>query len=597
VTPHTSEVRDGMRVDWDVPIRMEDGVVLRADVFRPVNDGRHPVIMTHGPYAKGLAFQDGFPGMWKPLSAKYPDAVAGTSNRYQNWETVDPEKWVPDGYVCIRVDSRGAGRSPGRLDIFSPQETRDFYECIEWAGTQPWSNGKVGLLGISYYAVNQWQVAALRPPHLAAICPWEGAGDYYREFSHHGGILNTFVSVWYPVQVSAVQYGGGGRGDRNPNTGEPIAGPGTLPEDELAASRSDSAAELLAHPFDDEFYRERSAVLEKITVPVLSATNWAHHLHTRGGFEGYARVSSELKWLEVHGLEHFAEFYTDYGVALQKRFFGHFLKGEDTGWDRQPPVHLNVRHVDGSFELRAEQEWPLARTRWTELHLHPQGLNLAEEAPAESAGVAFEALGDGLTFVTEPFTEEAEITGPAAARLYVSSTTTDADLFLTLRVLDPDGKDVTFVSGLDPAGVVGMGWLRASHRATDPERSLPYRPWHPHERAEPLTPGETVPLDIEIWPTSVVMPAGYRLALTVQGRDFELPGEGPWPATYGVRMKGHGMFVHTDPHDRPADVFGGTTTLVSGPDQRSFLLLPFIPRTAETSSAPRRGPFPGARGS
>jgi predicted acyl esterase len=589
---YKSEVRDGMRIDWDVPIRMEDGVLLRADVFRPVGDGRYPVIMNHGPYAKGLAFQDGFPGMWKPLSTKYPDAVAGTSNKYQNWETVDPEKWVPDGYVCVRVDSRGAGRSPGRLDIFSPQETRDYYECIEWAGTQPWSNGKVGLLGISYYAANQWNVAALQPPHLAAICPWEGASDYYREFTHHAGILNTFVSVWYPVQVSAVQYGGGGRSERNPNTGELIAGPDVLPDEELAANRSDSAAELLNHPLDDEYYRERSAELDKITVPVLSATNWAHDLHTRGGFEGYARVSSDRKWLEVHGLEHFTEFYTDYGVALQKRFFGHFLKGEDTGWDRQPPVHLNVRHVDGSFELRPEQEWPLARTRWTKLYLDTEGRTLAGELPAGSASVDFEALGDGLTFTTEPFTEEIEITGPTTARLFASSTTTDADLFLTLRVLDPDGRDVTFVSALDTAGVVGMGWLRASHRATDPERSLPYRPWHPHDRTEPLTPGETVPLDIEIWPTSVVIPAGYRLAVTVQGRDFEFPGDGPWPATYGVQMKGHGMFVHTDPEDRPADVYGGTTTLVSAPDRQSYLLLPFVPRTAETSTAVRRGPFP-----
>ena len=580
-----------MRIDWDAPIRMTDGTVLRADVFRPVREGRYPVIMTHGPYAKGLAFQQGYPGMWKPLTSRHPEVLEDSSGRYQNWETVDPEKWVPDGYACVRVDSRGAGRSPGYLDILSPQETRDYYECIEWAGTQPWSNGKVGLLGISYYAMNQWQVAASQPPHLAAICPWEGASDYYREFAHHGGILNIFVSVWYPVQVSAVQHGGGGRGDRNPNTGEPIAGPEILAEGELAANRSDAPAELRARPLDSDYYRERSAKLEKITVPVLSAANWAHHLHTRGNFEGYARVGSGGKWLEVHGLEHFAEFYTDYGVALQKRFFGYFLKGEDTGWDEQPPVQLNARHVDGSFELRAEREWPLARTRWTKLYLDTQGLMLTTQPPAGGATATFEALGEGLTFTTEPFTEETEITGPAAARLFASSTTADADLFLTLRVLDPDGRDVTFVSGLDPHGVVGMGWLRASHRATDSGRSLSYRPWHPHDHADPLTPGEAVPLDIEIWPTSVIMPAGYRLALTIQGRDFEFPGAGPWPAVYGVEMKGHGMFLHTDPRDRPADTYAGTTTLVSGPAQQPYLLLPFIPRPPEPITT-RRGPYP-----
>jgi hypothetical protein len=157
----------------------------------------------------------------------------------------------------------------------------------------------------------------------------------------------------------------------------------------------------------------------------------------------------------------------------------------------------------------------------------PREPKLATESPADSASASFEALGDGLTFTTEPFTEQTEITGPAAARLFISSTTTDADLFLTLRILDPDGRDVTFVSALDPAGVVGMGWLRASHRALDPERSLPWRPWHPHDRAEPLILGRVVPLDIEIWPTSVVIPAGYRLAVTIGGRDFEFPGDGP----------------------------------------------------------------------
>src|SRR5262245_43612102 len=266
---HRTEIRDGMRIEWDVPIEMDDGIVLRADVFRPIEAGRYPVIMTHGPYAKGLAFQDGYPGMWTALSTKHPDVEANSSNFYQNWETVDPEKWVPDGYVCVRVDSRGAGRSPGYLDIFSPRETQDYFDCIEWAGTQPWSNGKVGLLGISYYAMNQWQVAARQPPHLVAICPWEGASDFYREFSRHGGILDICTARWYPIQVSSVQHGVGDRGARSRVTGEPVAGPDTLAEAELVARRADSAAELLAHRLDDNYYRERSPNLEKITVPVL----------------------------------------------------------------------------------------------------------------------------------------------------------------------------------------------------------------------------------------------------------------------------------------------------------------------------------------
>ena len=139
----------------------------------------------------------------------------------------------------------------------------------------------------------------------------------------------------------------------------------------------------------------------------------------------------------------------------------------------------------------------------------------------------------------------------------IASSTNDADLVLTVRVLDLEGRDIRFVSALDPAGVVAHGWLRASHRALDAGRSLPYRPWHPHDRLDPLTPRVAVPLDIEIWPTSVVVPAGYRLAVTVQGQDFELPGEGPWPRSFGVEMKGHAVFLHDDPDDRPTDLFGG----------------------------------------
>src|SRR5262245_57986958 len=150
-----SETRDGMRIDWNVPIPMDDGLVLRADAFRPVADGTYPVLLTYGPYAKGLAFEDGYPSAWKRMVQKHPDVAAGSSNKYQNWEVVDPEKWVPDGYVCVRVDSRGAGRSPGVIDPFQPRETDDLAACIEWAADQPWSNGTVGLNGISYYAMNQ----------------------------------------------------------------------------------------------------------------------------------------------------------------------------------------------------------------------------------------------------------------------------------------------------------------------------------------------------------------------------------------------------------------------------------------------------------
>jgi len=237
--------QDDMLIEWDVGIVMDDGVVVRADVFRPRAEGKWPVLLTYGPYAKGLAFQKGYPSAWQAMIANHPDVAYGSTNKYQNWEVVDPEKWVCHGYVCVRVDSRGTGRSPGFVDHFSPRETRDFYACIEWAGVQPWSNGNVGLNGISYYAINQWHVASLQPPHLKAMCIWEGAADWYRDMTHHGGILSTFWANWYDMQVKTVQYGLGERGPRSIVTGALVCGDETMSDEQLTRNRSSFGDEIL----------------------------------------------------------------------------------------------------------------------------------------------------------------------------------------------------------------------------------------------------------------------------------------------------------------------------------------------------------------
>jgi uncharacterized protein len=572
------EIRDGMQIDWDVPIKMDDGLVLRADVFRPPQPGRYPVILSYGPYAKGLAFQDGYPSAWERMVTEHPDVAAGSSNLYQSWEVVDPEKWVPDGYVCVRVDSRGAGCSPGHIDPFSPRETRDFYECIEWAGVQPWSNGKVGLNGISYYGINQWQVASLEPPHLAAMCIWEGAADWYRDMTHHGGILSTFWANWYDMQVKTVQYGLGTRGPKSRVTGRPVCGDITLSNEELQKNRADFGNDILAHPLDDDYHRARSPQWDKITVPFLSAANWGGQgLHPRGNFEGFTRAASKHKWLEAHGIEHWTHFYTDYGVHLQKRFFAHFLKGEKNNWDRQPKVQLQVRHVD-RFVERHENEWPIARTQWTKFYLHPAEAALAREAAGDTAKISYDAMGDGVTFVSAPLTAQTEITGPLAAKLFASSTTIDADFFLVFRVFTPDLREVVFMGAIDPHTPVAQGWLRASHRKLDQKLSTEYRPYHTHDEAQPLKPGEIVAFDIELWPTSIVVPAGHRIALTVRGRDYEFAkSTGARLSNFKNELRGCGPFLHDDARDRPAVVFGGTTTLHFGPDRQAYILVPVIP--------------------
>jgi len=573
-----SEVRDNMRIDWDVPIKMDDGVVLRADVFRPVKEGKYPALVSYGPYGKGLAFQEGYKTAWEIMARDNPDAVAGSTNKYQNWEVVDPEKWVPDGYVCVRVDSRGAGRSPGFLSHNDGRENRDFHDCIEWTAAQPWCSGKVGLNGISYYASSQWRAAALQPPHLAAICVWEGWVDYYRDSVRHGGIACTFRKHWQDMQVKTVQHGRGEHGPKSRVTGELVCGPETLSESELIKNRTDMWEGVLKYPLAGPYYQERTGDLSKVRVPLLSAANWGGQgLHPRGNFEGYMRAASKQKWLEAHGGSHWAPFYTDYGVRLQKRFFDFFLKGYRNGWDRQPRVTLQVRHPGEKFVQRHEKEWPLKRTKWTKFYLEPTARSLVR-VPAKSTGsITYDGLGEGVTFMSAPLDKATEITGPSALKLWVSSATADADIFAVLRVFDPKGKEVVFQGALDPHTPVAQGWLRASNRKLDRKLSRPYRPYHTHDRKQPLKPGQAVELDVEIWPTCIVVPKGYRVALTIRGKDYEWEGEATTLSNMKNPMRGCGPFVHDDESDRPPAVFSGKVTLHVGPKRPAHALLPVIP--------------------
>lgn len=569
-----------MQIDWDVEIPMDDGSFVRADVYRPDGDGRYPVLMSYGPYGKGLHFDEGYPVQWRSLTAKHPEILRGSSGRYANWETADPERWVPFGYICIRVDSRGAGRSPGVIDCFSPRETQDLHDCIEWAARQAWSNGKIGLAGVSYYGATQWLVAAKRPPHLAAICPFEGFSDFYRDACRHGGILNTFMAAWYPKQVENVQHGLGSRGRVNPNNGVPISGPEELSEEELRAHRVDiNAQHLAAELITDPYFDGRRPDLSAIEVPVLSCANWGGHgLHLRGNVEGWLGAGSRHKRLEFHGLEHWTEFYTDYGVALQKRFFDHFLKGEDNGWDSEPSIRMQVRHVD-RFVERFEHEWPLARTEWTRLYLDAEGQTLQPDASEAASQASYDGLTGKLSFSTAPFERDTEVTGPLAATLHVSTTARDIDLFLTVRAFAPDGREHLIVGAVEAHAPLAQGWLRVSHRKLDEKASRPWRPVHAHDEIQLLEPGKVYEVQVEIWPMCFVFPKGYRLVLTVGASDFQHDLPGPYPQIYGKEMRGSSVLLHDNPLDRSPQRFGGQTTLHTGGRNDSFLLVPVIPAT------------------
>ncbi|MFC4954411.1 CocE/NonD family hydrolase [Acinetobacter puyangensis] len=555
--------------EYDRTVNMSDGLPLHINIYRPKAPGKYPVIITHGLYGKDVAWQTAQPYLdaWKKMTQKIPDLCKGSTCQFMRWEMPDPERWVPEGYIVIHADSRGSGKTSGYLDPLGSRETQDYKELIEWASTQNWSNGKVGLLGISYYAINQWQVAALKPKGLAAIIPWEGAVDAYRDIAYHGGIPSTqFVSLWYNKQILPNQHGNGQSTFVDAVVGGSAVGT-AQPESYLLNSRTSMLEDMLSKPFDGSFYDQKTPDLSRIDIPVLSVGNWAGAgLHLRGNLDGYLGVSSKQKWLRMHSSDHFSPFYQEF--KIQKDFFDRFLKDDVHAFNNQPNVTITVRDPVRGNKIRAEKNWPLEGTQFQKYYLSSGDLKLESNTSHRQTTVSYDALSNGVTFKLPSSKQYREFTGPLMAKLWVSSSTTDADLFLTVRLLDPTGKDITFEGSNAPAIPVTHGWLRLSHRELDREKSTTYQPIHLHTEKLAVQPNVPYPADIEIWPTSIVVPPNYTLALTIQGRDFSFPSQsdGPFQSTT--------PFMHLG---RDAAEFKGKQTIYTGGKFDSYILLPFIP--------------------
>lgn len=560
----------GVKFEHDASVTLSDGLAMKINVYRPSAPGRYPVILTHGIYGKDVAWQSAAPyqAAWAKMTKAIPTLCKASTCQYMRWEMPDPERWVPEGYVVVQADSRGAGKTGGYLDPLGAREAQDYKELIEWAAAQPWSSGKVGLIGISYYAIGQWQVAALQPKGLAAIIPWEGAVDGYRDMTYHGGIpATTFTKLWFASQILPNQHGNSASAFRDAVTGEAAAG-AALPPALLAGNRVPLEHGALAHPLDDEYYRQRTPDLARVTVPLLSVGNWGGlGLHLRGNVEGYTGAASQYKWLRVHSGDHTTPFYEEESLALQKRFFERFLKGHERAF-QEPPVKLMVRHPGKGDTWRAESQWPLAGTQFQRWYLSASDKALVATAPAQPGELSYDVGPEGATFRMAPASEDREFTGPVKARLRTRAHGTDADFFLTLRLIDPQGKDVTFEGATAPAVPVSSGWLRLSLRQLDSVRSTDARPLQSFRQPQPATPGEVYDLNVEIWPTSVVVPAGYSLALTVAGADFAFPHitQGPFRGSFPFLHEAHA----------PA-TSGGKHTLLTGGEQGSYLQLPLIP--------------------
>lgn len=517
---------DGLLLERNVAVTMRDGVTIYVDIYRPLGADREklPPLLAWSPYGKhGKAAQ-----LWAPAGLE-----DGWISRHTAFEAPDPAYWCKHGYAVCYPDPRGAWLSEGNLRHNGAGEGQDCYDLIEWLGVQPWSNGKVGMTGVSYLACIQYLVAPLKPTHLAAINPWEGFSDWYREFAYHGGIAETCF----------VERGSASLNWSNNDT-------------------EDTAANVKAHPLMDEYWASKAFDLGSIDVPAFIVASWSDHgLHSRGTLEAFRRIASDQKWLMVHGQKKWRHYYTPENVELLREFFDHFLKGKNTNTGNWPPVRLQIREEKSTGPIRNEQEWPLARTEYRQLYLDAATGHLLPNAPAKSAHIRYDAR-TGKAVFDFTFVQATELTGYFKLRLWVEADgADDMDLFVGLDKIDNDGQRVPFdFYALYDDGPLALGWLRASHRELDEAASTHYQPVHLHTREQLLQSGATVPVEIEIWPTSIKFAPGEGLRLTIQGRDI-----------YDHDAYNLAFARHENTRNK------GTHILRTGEEYDAHLLVPFIP--------------------
>ncbi len=343
----------GMKELKDVGIPMRDGIRLMGNIYLPDNTGKYPVIMCMTPYGK-----DQQPEHFEIFSVFGIDIGDIKTSDYTVFEGPDPAFWVKKGYIVIHANARGMWNSEGKAYVFDKQNGLDFYDLIEWAARQPWSNGKIGLNGVSYLAWSQWMAASLQPPHLSAICPWEGFTDMYRDAVYHGGIRE----IGLVGQLSSKRF----NAHYNRKYG--------ITENLLKSTGQ--------HPLDDEYWQNKRPDLSKIIAPALICASWSDQgLHTRGSLEGYKSIASEYKWLFTHGRKKWETYYSSEALDLQEKFFNCFLKEEQNDMKTQPAVRLEVRTAYYTSYIRYADQWPLCSVNHKKLFLHAPTSELSETLP------------------------------------------------------------------------------------------------------------------------------------------------------------------------------------------------------------------------
>jgi predicted acyl esterase len=533
-----------MIFEKDVPVAVRDGTVLYVNVFRPPVEGRYPVVVSFDPYGKdSIHMASGMPAGGPYTLGQY------NASPFAAWEAPDPGFWVPNDYVVVKAAARGTSGSKGKISPLSQMETEDFFDVIEWCGTQAWSSGGVVANGVSYLAMTQWRVGQLNPPHLKAMIPWEGISDLYREWAFRGGIPET---SFCPFLDSL-----------------------------LKKSWPDSEVEELAlarqsHPFLDTYWEGRHGNLADIRVPILVCASWSTHgLHNRGTIEGFRQASSAHKWLEIHGRKEWETYFHREALERQLRFCDYFLKGIDNDWLATPRVRYELRERFYDGHTKFADAWPLPNTRYVPFYLDVPNRALVRPRPPQAHAFIYDSAkantAQGSAVFTLRFAEDTELTGYMKLRLWVAAEEgDDMDLFVGVKKFDRRGRELHFPDfNHIEHGRVARGWLRVSHRELDEARSSPHQPWLKHRRALKLAPGEIVPVDIEIWPSSTLFRKDETLEVTVQGGDFSHTRSNPLPLKHGRISTGFADTVNRGRH-----------AIHAGGQYNSHLLVPVIPPTA-----------------
>jgi predicted acyl esterase len=532
----------------DVSAKVRDGTTIYANVFRPAGDQKVPAIITWTPYGKGCGYQtlDQFPGrMGVPRKGL---------SELQTFEGPDPAYWCNHGYAIVNADSRGAFNSEGDIYFWGSQDAQDGYDFIEWVGIQKWCNGKVGMTGNSWLAIAQWFIASTNPPHLSAIAPWEGITDLYRQDVCRGGIPEPGFNETILMHL----YGN--------NRVEDIP------------------AMVAKYPLMNAYWEDKKPKLEQINVPAYVVASYTNPLHVRGTFEGFRKMSSKDKWLRVHNTGEWPDYYTPAHVEDLRRFFGHYLKGIDNGWEKTPRVRMSVLDPGGTDVVgRPENEFPLARAHHQKLFLDAATGRLSPDPVTKESIFRYKADdGKGKATFTITFDQDTELTGYMKLHLWVEAEgCNDMDLFVFIQKLNSKGKRLghrwvklpnPFMSALTKFSYsrqnkkVEMMFysgpnsrLRVSQRQIDTAKSTESEPYHTHAVEEPLSPGQIVPVEISLLPTSIRYHAGQQLRVIVQGYNLiDLSAMMPGIAAAPTRNKGEHI-IHT------------------GGRYDSYLLVPMIP--------------------